>query len=104
MKTPFSIPEGTWFQRNGNTIVVGASNRSVTIIVQLVINLVLTLLFFNFLYTRLFENSEGASNYTLLVFGFIWLLLILRMIPIVFGKVELTLQPKGGQVFTGVGK
>ncbi|GLB52968.1 hypothetical protein NBRC110019_20080 [Neptunitalea chrysea] len=96
------VPNGAWYRKERNNIILGANLQSKQIY--------LFIAFFS-VWLVVFGTGIGESNgetnelppFFFLPFGVGFIIISTVIARVLFGKVEFTLDKRGGKVFTGVG-
>lgn len=102
---PNNAPNGTWCKTERNKTIIGATTRSPIAFFLVPFMLIWSGGSLTMFYGSQFANGEFNLVQSLLDIPFIIGSLVFWSIAImsIWGKVELTLDNKGGKVFTGVG-
>ena len=101
----FNHPEGTWIKNQFNSIVIGATTRSPIAFVQLPFLTIWSgAAFWNF-----FIRADLFKEFNLIAFIFFMVFCLFGSVFWIFtfmniwGKVQISLDIKGGAIFTGIG-
>ena len=97
-------PDGAWFKTNFNSTIIGATTRSKSAFILIPFTLVWSGTTLWFSYGIQLINGEFSLYKTLFGIPFLIGTIILCSFALmaIWGKIELTLDDRGGRIFTGI--
>ncbi|MFH4968991.1 hypothetical protein V8G61_12370 [Gaetbulibacter sp. M240] len=98
-------PKGAWIHRKFNDTIIGATTRSLKGVIVILAAVLFTRIVYNLVYIDIIQKNDYNTETVIIGLIFVVLLGFLYNLSLMglFGKVEITTDHDGGNIFTGIG-